>query len=97
MVRLGRLDTGFPYMQLPKTDTKWMKTANVNSSLTEREKMRRTVSQALHEIEPPGLFDPLRILTVVFTDGNFVDAMRRHDIAISIDGGGCWRDKAVVE
>jgi putative transposase len=32
-----------------------------------------------------------------FTDGEFIDVLRKHGIAISMDGKGCWRDNVFVE
>jgi len=32
-----------------------------------------------------------------FTDSDFVDLLKRHDIAISMDGKGAWRDNVLVE
>ena len=32
-----------------------------------------------------------------FTDDDFIDVLREHDIAISMDGKGCWRDNVFVE
>lgn len=31
-----------------------------------------------------------------FTASDFIDVLREHDIRISMDGKGCWRDKAYV-
>ena len=32
-----------------------------------------------------------------FTTGAFIDVLRRHDIRISMDGKGSWRDNVFVE
>jgi putative transposase len=32
-----------------------------------------------------------------FTSGDFIGVLRRHAIAISMDGKGCWRDNVFVE
>jgi len=32
-----------------------------------------------------------------FTASAFIDVLRQHDIAISMDGKGCWRDNVFVE
>ncbi len=32
-----------------------------------------------------------------FTAGDFIDVLREHDIRISMDGKGCWRDNVFVE
>jgi putative transposase len=32
-----------------------------------------------------------------FTSSDFTDLLREHDIAISMDGKGCWRDNVFVE
>jgi putative transposase len=32
-----------------------------------------------------------------FTNGDFIDVLRKHGIAISMDGKGCWRDNVFVE
>lgn len=32
-----------------------------------------------------------------FTSSDFVSAMQRHSVAISMDGKGCWRDNVFVE
>ena len=32
-----------------------------------------------------------------FTASDFIDVLREHDIRISMDGKGCWRDNVFVE
>ncbi len=32
-----------------------------------------------------------------FTAAAFIDVLREHDIRISMDGKGCWRDNVFVE
>jgi len=53
------------------------------------------VQEAIHRHGPPEIFNTDQ--GCQFTSGEFTGLLKSHDIRISMDGKGCWRDNVFVE